>query len=125
MSIVPLALAREIIPAGDSPIYVIAIWDIDYPPIAGDHRAVSTAANVHFSCYALVWNHRDENRIMDDDDIFEVVGHYSFGMKLLANSGCILFADNANITLNGGELTVDADYSGIDKETPCFSTYMQ
>ena len=61
---------------------------------------------------------------MDDDDVFEAGVTYSFGMKLLANSGCI-FADNANITLNGGELTVDADYSGIDKETPCFSTYMQ
>ena len=47
----PLALAREITPAVNT-IYAIDIWDIDYPPIAGeragDHRAVSTAANVHF-----------------------------------------------------------------------------
>ena len=111
----PLALAREITPAVNT-IYAIDIWDIDYPPVAGeragDHRTVSTAAGAHFSCDALVWNNRDENRIMDDDDVFEAGVTYSFGGLLYANSG-YEFDTDWSMSLNNGDIDYDAYYTTI------------
>ena len=111
----PLALAREITPAVNT-IYAIDIWDIDYPPVAGekagDHRSVSTSAGAHFSCDALVWNNIDENRLMDDDDVFEAGVTYSFGGLLYANSG-YEFDTDWSMSLNFGDIEYDAYYTTI------------
>lgn len=111
VSIAPLALAGEITYAGDSPIYSIDIWGIDYPPVAGekagDHRSVSIADDAHFSTASLVWINKDDNFTMDDDDVFVAGVNYQFGGLLYADPG-YEFDMDWTMSLNFGDIEYDS-----------------
>ncbi|MBQ9949947.1 MAG: dockerin type I repeat-containing protein [Clostridia bacterium] len=111
VSLAPAALAQVLTPAENSLIYSIDIWDIDYPPVAGekagDHRSVSISEDAHFSADSLVWINVDENFTMDDDDVFVAGVNYAFGGLLYADPG-YEFDTDWTMSLNFGDIEYDS-----------------
>ncbi|MCQ2405390.1 MAG: dockerin type I repeat-containing protein, partial [Clostridia bacterium] len=61
------------------------------------------------------WENNNNGVFLEDDDVFEAGKSYALGCTLIADAGYI-FAEDAGVFLNGGDVGVDEKFTEIDSE---------
>ena len=97
---------------------VIERIDIEciYPPVAGmkagDCMNVTYAEDSHFKVGMTGWEDGTSYETLDEDDLFIEGNTYAFGLALFADDG-YKFDESTVISINGGEVPIDEDYTYI------------
>ncbi len=76
------------------------------------HLTLPEDAPYHIKEDSPSWEHSNNGAFLKDDDVFEAGKSYTLGCTLIADAGYI-FAEDAEVLLNGGDVGVDEKFTTI------------